>query len=349
VKVLFAYKYLTLGGVETVLRARLDGLAPLGVDAHAWFVHDLGGAPLFAGLRERVHVGDVDGCARLLREGRFDVFCSIDTEEVLAAVAPGDRARLVVECHSPYTAQLGYLQRLDRRTVRAVLVPSRFQADVVRQRAGDGFDVRVVPNPLREVFLAPLEAFPAPPPRPAVAWIGRMDDLKNWRGFLALGEALLGSGQDVELWMAGKPVGPASDLWERAAEHGAARRLRWFRDLPHHRVPALLDAVRDSGGVLVSTSDGESFGMTVAEAMARGCAVAVPHRPPLTELVEDGRTGVTFAAGSAAAGAAAVAALLADAGLRRRLGSEARSSVLSRFTPDSVLPLLSRELRRLAS
>ena len=47
-KVLFVYKYLTLGGVETVLRARLDGLAECGIDAHAWFFDDLGGRALFA-------------------------------------------------------------------------------------------------------------------------------------------------------------------------------------------------------------------------------------------------------------------------------------------------------------
>jgi hypothetical protein len=39
VKVLFVYKYLTLGGVEAVLRARLDGLSAAGIEAHAWFFH----------------------------------------------------------------------------------------------------------------------------------------------------------------------------------------------------------------------------------------------------------------------------------------------------------------------
>ncbi len=57
-KVLFVYKYLTLGGCETVLRARLDGLTALGVDARAWFLNDGPGRSIFAGVEDRVHLSD---------------------------------------------------------------------------------------------------------------------------------------------------------------------------------------------------------------------------------------------------------------------------------------------------
>jgi L-malate glycosyltransferase len=350
VKVLFVYSYLTLGGVETVLRARLDGLAEWGIEAHAWFFHDLGGRAVFAGREDRVHVGDAAACLRFAARQGFDLLSSIDTPE--AFFARGERpARLIVECHSPYLENIEYLRRLAPLEPAAVLVPSEHQRRVVLERTGPGVDVRVVPNPLRREFTGEPSPFPAPPRRPAVAWIGRLDGLKNWQGFVELGGALLRRGVEVELWIAGKPVEAetAADLLARAREAGVLGRLRWYRGLPHHRVPALLDAVRDSGGVLVSTSNGESFGMTVAEAMARQCPVAVPGGPPFTEFVEDGVCGLTFPPGSTEGAAECVRILLTDAALRARCGRRGRESVLARFAPEPALAALAGELRSLVS
>jgi len=350
VKVLFVYRFLSLGGVETVLRARLDGLDRWGIEAHAWFFRDLGGRTVFAGLEDRVHLGDPADCRRFLDQG-FDVVCSVDTEEVFPAFEAGRRRpRLVVECHTPYRENQEYLRRLGSCRPAGFFVPSHFQREVVLHRVGREADVRVVPNPLRRAFVEEPAPFSAPPPRPVVAWIGRMDELKNWQGFVRLAGLLERHGPATEIWMAGGfgQKRGAALLSNRARRAGVLRRLRWFRNLPHARVPAFLDAVRDSGGVVVSTSRGESFGMTVAEAMARGCAVAVPDRPPFTEFVEEGRTGSLFAPASEEDAAARVAALLADPALRTAYGRRAREAVLARFAPEPALAELAEALREVA-
>ena len=353
-KVLFVYKYLTLGGVETVLRARLDHLDRWGIEAHAWFFHDLGGRSVFAGREDRICVGSPGECLRRALAGKFDLLDSIDTEEILEVWQEGTGPRLVFECHTPYVENLEYLRRLAPLKPAAVLVPSEHQRRIVLERLSPGVEVRVVPNPLREAFAGPPEPFPAPPRRPVVAWIGRLDALKNWRGFVDLGGELsrrTSQGNGAELWIAGRPVeaATAADLMERARSAGILGRLRWYRGLPHDRVPAMLDAVRDSGGVLVSTSSGESFGMTVAEAMARACAVAVPDRTPFTEFVKDGETGVLFRAdGSWREAADRIAALLADGPRRRALGEAGRASILARHAPEPALAALAADLRGLA-
>ncbi|HEV2846015.1 MAG TPA: glycosyltransferase family 4 protein [Thermoanaerobaculia bacterium] len=337
-KVLFVYKYLTLGGVETVLRARLDGLDRWGIEAHAWFFHDLGGRRVFAGREDRVHVGDVESCLRYAAD--FDLLATIDTEEIFSGFK-GTRPRLVVECHTPYVENLDYLKSLRSLNPAAVLVPSEHQRRVVLERLDGNVPVRVVPNPLREAFVEEPAPFPVPLRRPVVAWIGRLDELKNWKGFIELAGKL-----SAEIWLAGKPVeaGVAQDLLERSRAAGILDRLRWYRGLPHDRVPAFLDAVRDSGGVAVSTSKGESFGMTVAEAMARRCAVVAPDQTPFTEFVEDGVSGSLYRPGSAAE---RVQALLSDATLRGRLGRTARESILARYAPEPALEALARELNSL--
>ena len=124
------------------------------------------------------------------------------------------------------------------------------------------------------------------------------------------------------------------------------RRLRWFGALPYGRIPVFLDAVRESGGAVISTSKGESFGLTIAEAMARRCAVAAPDQPPFPEFVEPGRTGALFTPGSAESAADRLQELIADASLRAEMGGRAREAVLARFAPGVALGVLAEELRR---
>jgi glycosyltransferase involved in cell wall biosynthesis len=354
-KVLFVYRFLTLGGVETVLRARLDGLQRWGIEAHAWFFHDLGGGPVFRGLRDRVHVGGPEACLRFLDGGGFDLVSSIDTEEILRAAAGRTGPRLILECHTPYQENLEYLRRLGPCRPAVTFVPSFHQREVVLERMGEGAEVRVVPNPLHRDFVEEPRPFQAPPPRPVVAWIGRMDDLKNWQGFVRLAGILERSGPPAEFWMAGGFVGQVGvdDLLRSAREEGILSRLRWFRNLPHARVPAFFDAVRDSGGVVVSTSRGESFGMTVAEAMARGCPVLAPRRPPFTEFVEDGATGELYPLPKGGGEvwepvAGRIQELLADACRRERLGRAGREAILRDYSPAPAISALARELENAA-
>ena len=351
-KVLFVYKYLTLGGVEAVLRARLDGLATSGIEAHAWFFHDYGGRSIFRGREDRLHVGPVEECLRFARREGFDLLSSIDSEEVLPGfLRPSGGPRLVMECHSAYLANIEYLRGLAAYRPAAVFSPSEGHARLVRERVGEGIPVRVVPNPLREEFVAEPPPFPAPPPHPAVAWIGRLDDHKNWRGFLDVAAALGRRGVEHEAWIIGKPVEAdgAARLLEAAREARVLRRLRWFGALPYGRIPTFLDAVRDSGGVVVSTSRGESFGLTLAEAMARRCAVAAPDQSPFPEFVEPGKTGALFTPGSVESAAGRIQELILDAGLRAEMGGRAREAVLARFAPAPALAVLAAELRRLAA
>lgn len=348
-KVLFVYKYLTLGGVEAVLRARLDGLGRTGIEAHAWFFHDYGGRSMFLGQEDRIRVGPAEECLRWARREGFDLLCSIDSEEVLSGFdGLPRRPRLVMECHSAYLANIEYLRGLAAHRPAAVLAPSEAQRQLVLERVGKGVEVCVVPNPLRRELVAEPVPFPAVPPRPVVAWIGRLDEHKNWKGFVRIAGLLGRRGVASEAWILGKPVEAdgAARLLEHARAEGVLGRLRWFGALPYGRIPVFLDAARDSGGVVVSTSTGESFGLTIAEAMARRCAVAVPRLGPFTELVVEGVTGSLFTPGSMESAADRVEALIADAGLRERLGRRARETVLARFAPEPALAALARALER---
>jgi glycosyltransferase involved in cell wall biosynthesis len=352
VKVLFVYKFLTLGGVETVLQARLEGLSAHRLDAQAWFLRDGGGRSIFDGLEARIQVGDV-GALRSYLEGQPpDVVSSIDTEEVFPLISPAaEGPKLVVEAHSPYVENLEYLRRIDRANVAAFFVPTEHQRAVVLRRLGNGADVTVIPNALRRCFVERDGALLPKPPRPIVAWVGRLDALKNWVGFLAIARRVARRMPEVEFWMVTPSPGStaAGDLYRRVSRLGLAERFVWYQGLPHDRMPNLLDAVRESGGVVLSTSLGESFGMAIAEAMARGCAVVVPRHSAFPELVEDGRRGRLYRAGSGSDAARCVGSFLEDVALRNACGSSARASVVAKHSAATALPVLVHALTRVAN
>jgi glycosyltransferase involved in cell wall biosynthesis len=346
-RVLFVYKYLTLGGVETVLRARLEGLLAHGIEAEAWFLSDGIGRILFRGMESLVRVGGINDLQRYLDGWPKDLVATIDTEEVFPALAAFSRhVPVVLELHSPYRENRVYLRWLDRLSIRALWVPSRYQAEVVARSFPHLPYPRVIPNPLRSAFVEERQLFSPPPPLAVVAWIGRLDGLKNWGEFLRIGGLILKDGGDVEFWIVGNAprFGPAADLLRKAKRAGVMARFKWLPSLPHSVMPRLLDAVRESGGVLVSTSRGESFGMTIAEGMARRCPVVVPALGPFPEYVRDGENGLCYRPGSVQEAAHCVAALLSDAALRRRLGENARRDILALCGPENALAILAREL-----
>jgi glycosyltransferase involved in cell wall biosynthesis len=338
-RVLFVYRFLTMGGVETVLRARLDGLARHGCDAHAWFLFDGPGRVLFDDT-DRVHVGGLLPLERHLSQEHYDLVSSIDTEETLSVMERLDPPPVfIMEVHTPYAENLEYLRALHTESVRAFLVPSSYQEGVARERLPEGVNVQVAPNPLAASFAMELRDSNPGPPRPVVAWVGRLDPVKNWAEFIALGGELRRKEFPVEFWLIGRSPGRDQGyaVYQKAADAGILDCLRWFREVPHVHMPAFYDAVRSSGGVLVSTSRGESFGMTIAEAMARGCAIVAPESGPFAEFMQPGEHGLVYALGSPVQAASQVQRLLTDHSLRTMFGRRGRGHILARHGPDPAL------------
>jgi len=95
-------------------------------------------------------------------------------------------------------------------------------------------------------------------------------------------------------------------------------------------VPELLAAA----DLFVFPSRYEGLGGSLLEAMALGLPVVASALPAVGEVVEEGGNAVLVPPGDAAALAGALARLLEDDGLRRRLGQRSRAVFRVRFTLD---------------
>jgi D-inositol-3-phosphate glycosyltransferase len=117
-----------------------------------------------------------------------------------------------------------------------------------------------------------------------------------------------------------------------AGECGVADRVRFTGRVPHEDVPAMLK----SADVVVSVPWYEPFGIVPVEAMACGKPVVVSAVGGHLDTVEDGVTGRLVPPRDHAALTAALTQLLADPGLRRKLGAAGAAHAASRYSWDTI-------------
>ncbi|MFA1544243.1 glycosyltransferase [Actinomadura monticuli] len=179
---------------------------------------------------------------------------------------------------------------------------------------------------------------------PVVACVGRLSHEKGVDLMLEAWQRASARHPEWRLHIYGS--GPEED--ELRAQAAAVAGSVEFRGVIAEVEDALVEA-----SVFALPSRAEGFPMSVLEAMAYGLpTVAFDCAPGVRELIADGRGGVLVEPGDTIAFAAALERLMEDPDVRRRLGAEARASVL-RFHPDAVLArwdrlfdLLHRDLPR---
>jgi len=181
--------------------------------------------------------------------------------------------------------------------------------------------------------------------RPTLLFVGR---LVGYKGVEILLRAL--PGLDADLVVVGD--GPRrSSLESLARELGVSARVRFLGEVAPDELLAWYHAC--DVFVLPSVSRQEAFGMVQLEAMLCG-------RPVVSTNVGTGvswvnqheRTGLVVRPGDSTGLREALARLIADPGLRRRLGAEARTRVLEHFTAEKMCNatrLLYRDISRATS
>ncbi len=120
-----------------------------------------------------------------------------------------------------------------------------------------------------------------------------------------------------------------------AREVGLDGRARFLGARPRAAVFELLRAADAS----LLSSDWESFGLVVAEALAVGTPVVAAAAGGVGEVLDDGRNGLLVPAGDVDALAEAIGRFFADGELRNRLCAAAAESV-RRLAPETIYPRL---------
>jgi glycosyltransferase involved in cell wall biosynthesis len=170
-------------------------------------------------------------------------------------------------------------------------------------------------------------ALGVPPRATAVLFSG---SFRPWHGVHVLEEAArrLAGREDLYFLLAGGP----------AAAEATGYRGRRLGSLPYEQMPELA-ASADVGTAPYDTGRLRQLRLgfywsplKIFEYMASGLPTVTVARPPLDEIVRDGKEGLHFREGDAADLARALDRLAGDAPLRARLGASARARVVERYS-----------------
>ncbi len=238
----------------------------------------------------------------------------------------GVRARfgsLRTTLHSTLMANLPWVYRwLVLHGVAELVVNSETCARELRELGVPARRVRLmrncVPRPVQDVTPADLAEHGIEPSHRVVGLIGNLRAVKNHLFFVDAMARVLPEVPDVRVILVGQALPSEPDyprrIEERIDRHGLRGRfmVTGFRA----DVPALLRRME----ICCLTSKSEGMPNAVLEAMAAGRPVVATAVGGVPELVADGDTGYLIEPGDVGGFAAAVARLLADSELARRMG-----------------------------
>ena len=240
------------------------------------------------------YAGLVVAGLRAMRTSDHDlVYAHFLSWHMLAVAFVASRRPVVVHLHGSDVIDAGpVLRAVQRRVVaraRAVVVPSRYFAGVVRERLGPIAPERMIVSPsggVSDHFFDPG----AGPDDESVLRIGYVSALtpgKGWRTFLAALERLADR-PDWEACVVGSGPDEAA-CRTQIADGVPSGRVRWRGAVE----PARLHDVFASLDVLVfpSTRSAESLGLVPLEAMASGVWVIGSRCAAIPEYIEDGQNG----------------------------------------------------------
>lgn len=285
-KILYLYKWCTFGGVERVLINRALAFRRHGIPVRAkvYFyysgvIKDLADYLQKHNLREYLWI-----CEDPYDE-KYDAYISIDTEEAFDTFRD---IKLILEHHTTYEEHGRYLRGITPDRLQAIFVPTDHILRNLKNTRPELFSkVYILPNFVidegfedREFILPNWKLFP-------VVFIGRTDTLKNPHFLVsAIRNYIEKYGEKFFLCIVGGSV-DERNFMEHIRKEKLEHRVVFYPFIRFERVKAFLKQMEQRRAIFASASKGESFGMSVAEAIFFGLPVLISDIPPHRELVQN--------------------------------------------------------------
>jgi glycosyltransferase involved in cell wall biosynthesis len=272
-KVCFIYPWATFGGVERILLNRALALKHYlpEIKVDFYFLHDSGGAGALAAAMTQYGLNATSSISIVSSlDKNYDLVFIIDCPQAIDWCVRRSQ-RYVVECHTSYRENRGYLTNLPY-TCERVITPSYFFRDVIRNEfptlpAPVGVLRNFVPWDLPSQKIPPSNCLPRWSRRP-ILFFGRLDCLKDPLSLLDAFQLLEHRREGEFMLLFCGPRSSEIDLNKEIAKRSLGGLSVVLPPVPFASAGRLLDSVSRSGGLFVSPSKGESFGLSAAEAIS---------------------------------------------------------------------------------
>ncbi|BBI35003.1 glycosyltransferase family 4 protein [Cohnella abietis] len=339
-KVLFVF-ILPSGGVDTLNRLRYKALLPVGIFSHFLYFQRGSGSSSLPPEVPVFYASDPLAIQHILNFYSFDVivvtsfFIQVPLFRQLGFTKPilfeiqgfglQENAR-----HNLIEAQ-PYLND----NVNAIIYPKTPHIGALLQELYTHKPKFAFSNPFDpDSFVSPL---PAPlSSYPPLAWIGRLEDNKNWRDFLRIGAEVIKLIPSVRLWMFSDPElalpGETEELFQWSIGLGLTTRITHFYNVPHDQMPSHYEQIALSGGVLCMTSKAEGAPYVALEALNCGCPIVTSDSDGVKSAIIDEVTGLYYDHGDIVGAAEQIVRLMTTEKLRRNLVNAGKKHVRSDFS-----------------
>jgi len=287
-EICFIYPWATTGGVERMLLNRMISfkkfLPELKVDII--FFHDAGGLlPLQFALKAHAVNARAFIANSFEESKRYDIVFCIDCPQAFH-LCEQKGFRYVIECHTGYPESRKYLEDLPKSCVPFIIVPSpEFSMQISREVVG--LDTMVLRNFVPDIALYGSENYRMIPgwcKRP-LFFFSRMDELKNpvflLDAFVELEKKTPGR---FFLLMCGNQM-PDIDMRREIGRRKLSASTMLLPAVDFLHSMKLMRIVKECGGIFISPSKNESFGLSAAEAISIGMPTLLSDIPAHKVLV----------------------------------------------------------------
>lgn len=300
IRVCFIYRWATFGGVERVLLNRALAFKHYlpSVVVDFYFLQDVGGLLPLAAAMSQYKLESTSSIVYLL-ERDYDLVFIIDCPEAIDLCVQRSQ-RYVIECHTPYAKNRDYLANLPNNCER-VITPSSIFSNQIRNEFPD---LRAQVSELRN--FVPWDIHSSEPAsdsylpdwtRRPILFFGRLDRLKDPLSLLDAYQMLDSrrSGEFMLLFCG--PNTSELDLQKEISKRSLEAHSVTLPPIPFASAGRLLNSVSRSGGLFVSPSKGESFGLSAAEAISSLVPVVLSNIEIHNYLVKGYEKSLTYPLG----------------------------------------------------
>ena len=306
-KLLFIYQYLSIGGVESIIKNRIKYL-PKSVKIDLLFLYKIASIEIFKDLNiNKIYIErNFKKIKNIIIDNKYDYIISIDTPQIHEVLDNINKEQnLILEIHTGYYENREYIRKkIIPKKTKLIIVPSEsFKRIIQIELNNSNIPIFVLPNCIDKIFFEEHKFKFSKILSKPILWVGRLDSLKNWSELLKIFKILIESIKNInfELVVVGGYKSNKVDIdnFKYSLEkYELIDKIIWLPYVNYDYMPKLYKMVSHRDGFFISTSKSESFGMTVAESMASKCPIITSNIDAYIELLDEGKGGFIYKLGN---------------------------------------------------
>ncbi|WP_366988781.1 glycosyltransferase [Bacillus thuringiensis] len=341
INILFVF-YVPSGGVETLNRQRCKALKKYNINAHCLYYQNK---------------------RKLINNHVTSTFITNDNNEIKKILDEGNYSAIVIVSDFqalPRFRSLGYKGKM------IIEIQGYGPKDVARAELENALNTITAHaagllNPktphIMELFDELYPSFPkfsfnncfdtnqfcyCPGPinnKPMIGWTGRIEDNKNWREFLQIGNQLINNhNSEIELHMFEDPT--LCDSKQRSEFESLIKQLNLEKSIilhpnvPNSKMAEYFSRIGDSGGFLCCTSKVEGAPYAPLEAISCKCPVLTTDSDGVRSAIIHNKTGKYYNLGNIEEAVREAIELMTNQDLREHICLNALSHIKKHFNPD---------------